>query len=115
MDWLASPEAWIALLTLTILEVVLGIDNLIFISILSGKLPPEQQPKARRLGLGLALITRILLLIGIAWVAKLNRPFWEADLFGFHLALSWRDVVLIAGGLFLLATAKRSAGSRPPS
>jgi predicted tellurium resistance membrane protein TerC len=103
MEALANPEIWIALVTLTVLEVVLGIDNLIFISILSGKLPKDQQPKARRLGLGLALIFRILLLCGIAWVARLDEPFWRATLFGHDLSLSWRDVVLIAGGLFLLA------------
>ena len=103
MDWAVNPEIWISLLTLTVLEVVLGIDNLIFISILSGKLPPEQQPKARRVGLGLALITRIILLCGIAWVARMEKPFWSATILGMDLALSWRDVVLIVGGLFLLA------------
>jgi predicted tellurium resistance membrane protein TerC len=103
MEWATNSEIWISLLTLTLLEVVLGIDNLIFISILSGKLPLAQQAKARQVGLALALITRILLLCGIAWVAKLDQPFWETTLLGKHLALSWRDVVLIGGGLFLLA------------
>lgn len=103
MDWMANPEIWISLLTLTVLEVVLGIDNLIFISILSGKLPLHQQARARRVGLGLALVTRVLLLFGIAWVARLNQPFWEATILSRKLSLSWRDVVLIGGGLFLLA------------
>lgn len=74
LDWLASPDAWVALLTLTILEIVLGIDNVIFISILAGKLPPEQQARARTLGLALALITRLLLLASIAWIASLTTP-----------------------------------------
>ena len=102
-NWIANPEVWISLLTLTVLEIVLGIDNLIFISILSSKLPTHQQSNARRLGLALALGTRILLLCGIAWVARLDRPFWETTLFGASVSLSWRDLVLIGGGLFLLA------------
>ena len=103
MDWVTNPEIWISLLTLSLLEVVLGIDNIIFISILSSKLPTHQQKKARKVGLGLALITRVLLLCGIAWVAKLDQPFWKATLLGKEWSLSWRDVVLIVGGLFLLA------------
>ncbi|MBL9128233.1 MAG: TerC family protein, partial [Verrucomicrobiales bacterium] len=103
MEWATNPEIWISLLTLTLLEVVLGIDNIIFISILSSKLPPHEQGKARQVGLGLALITRILLLCGIAWVAKLDQPFWKATFLGKELSLSWRDVVLVVGGLFLLA------------
>jgi predicted tellurium resistance membrane protein TerC len=103
MEWVSNPEIWISLLTLTLLEVVLGIDNIIFISILSSKLPIDQQDKARKVGLGLALITRVMLLFGIAWVAKLDEPFWKATLLGKEWALSWRDVVLIVGGLFLLA------------
>lgn len=103
MDWLFTPESLVSLLTLTLLEIVLGIDNIIFISILSSRLPNEQQRKARHVGLGLALLTRILLLCGIAWVARLDRPFWETILFGLKISLSWRDVVLILGGLFLLA------------
>src|SRR6187200_447077 len=74
MDWLTDPSAWISLLTLTILEIVLGVDNIIFISILAGKLPPEQQGKARTLGLALALITRVLLLMSIFWLTKLTAP-----------------------------------------
>lgn len=103
MEWITSPEIWISLTTLTLLEVVLGIDNIIFISILSGKLPVEQQARARRLGLGLALITRVLLLCSLAWVMKLDKPFWEPKLLSWQLAVSGKDVILIVGGLFLLA------------
>ena len=99
MEWLADPQIWIAFVTLFALEVVLGIDNIIFISILAGKLPPAEQPRARTLGLGLAMGTRILLLISIAWMAKLTKPFLEVA--GF--ALSGRDLILLFGGLFLLA------------
>ena len=102
MEWLSNPQIWISLLTLTLLEIVLGIDNIIFISILSGKLPPEQQAKARKLGLGLALFTRVLLLMGLAWVVKLDRPFFEHESFGFKLAVSVKDLILITGGLFLI-------------
>jgi predicted tellurium resistance membrane protein TerC len=101
-DWVSSPEIWISLLTLTVLEIVLGIDNIIFISILSGKLPPGQQRKARQMGLGLALITRVILLCGLAWVVKLDRPFWEPTLFSWKLAVAGKDLILILGGLFLL-------------
>jgi predicted tellurium resistance membrane protein TerC len=102
-DWISTPEIWISLATLTFLEIILGIDNLVFISILSGKLPKDQQPKARRLGLGLALITRILLLCGLAWVVKLDKPFWEPKVFAWQLAISGKDLILVIGGLFLLA------------
>jgi predicted tellurium resistance membrane protein TerC len=98
MEWLSSPDAWISLLTLTLLEIVLGIDNVIFISILASKLPPEQQAKARRVGLSLALITRILLLSVIAWMVKLTQPLFEVFGHGF----SGRDLILLVGGLFLL-------------
>ncbi|HEY2953501.1 MAG TPA: TerC family protein [Verrucomicrobiae bacterium] len=98
LDWIASPEIWISLVTLTLLEIVLGIDNIVFISILAGKLPPGQQKKARQTGLGLALITRVLLLCGLAWMVKLTGPLFT--LFG-H-GVSGRDLILIAGGLFLL-------------
>src|SRR5688572_3033846 len=74
LGWLLDPDAWVALVTLTALEVVLGIDNVIFISILAGKLPPAQQARARRLGLGLAMLTRILLLLSLAWLARLTAP-----------------------------------------
>jgi len=101
MEWLESlkdPQLWISLVTLTLLEIVLGIDNIVFISILAGKLPRERQHKARQLGLGLALITRILLLCGLAWMVKLTTPLFSV----FSHGVSGRDLILIAGGLFLL-------------
>ena len=98
MAFLSDPQIWISLLTLTVLEIVLGIDNIIFISILSGKLPPEEQPKARQLGLALALFTRILLLCSLAWMVKLTAPLFTVSGFG----LSGRDLILLAGGLFLI-------------
>ena len=97
-EWLASPEAWIALGTLTFLEIVLGIDNIIFISILVGRLPENQRVFARRLGLGLAMIARLALLFSISWVMGLTEPWITV----FNQAISGRDVVLIGGGLFLL-------------
>lgn len=100
-EWLASPEAWIALGTLTALEIVLGIDNIIFISILVGRLPRKQRALARRTGLGLAMITRLGLLFSISWVMGLTEP-WVTI---FNQAISGRDVILIGGGLFLLAKA----------
>ena len=99
MDWFADPQAWIALLTLTVLEIVLGIDNIIFISILAGKLPLDQQKKARTVGLGLAMLTRILLLFSISFIMRLTADLFE--LFG--KGISGRDLILICGGLFLLA------------
>ena len=98
MDWLTNPEIWIALLTLTALEIVLGIDNIIFISILAGKLPPEQQGRARTVGLMLALITRVLLLLSLAWMARLTAPLFEV----LGREISGRDLILLGGGLFLL-------------
>ena len=103
MEWITNPEIWISLVTLTFLEIVLGIDNIVFISILAGKLPAEQRNKARQLGLGLALFTRILLLIGLAWMIRLTKPLFELNVLSLHLAISGRDLILIAGGLFLLA------------
>jgi predicted tellurium resistance membrane protein TerC len=100
MDWISDPQAWISLLTLTGLEIVLGIDNIIFISILAGKLPPEQQAKARQTGLMLALITRILLLASLAWMAKLTTPLFTLPVV--NHGVSGRDLILIIGGLFLL-------------
>jgi predicted tellurium resistance membrane protein TerC len=98
MEWLASPELWVAFLTLTALEIVLGIDNIIFISILVSRLPKHQQPKARFFGLALAMGTRILLLLSISWVMRLT-----ADLFHvFDQGFSGRDLILFFGGLFLL-------------
>ncbi len=98
MEWLANPEAWIALLSLTILEIVLGIDNIVFISILADKLPKQQRLLAWRLGLALAMLTRIALLFGITLVMRLTSPIF--DLLGHDF--SGRDLILIAGGLFLL-------------
>ena len=98
MEWLTSPEIWVAFLTLTALEIVLGIDNIIFISILVARLPKEQQAKGRFFGLALAMGTRILLLLSIAWVMRLT-----ADLFTvFEMGVSGRDLILFFGGLFLL-------------
>ncbi|MBN9320036.1 MAG: hypothetical protein BGN86_12740 [Caulobacterales bacterium 68-7] len=94
----ANPAAWAALVTLVVMEVVLGVDNLIFISILSNKLPPEKRAKVRRLGIGLALVMRLVLLSTIAWIVGLTQPLFTA----FGHAFSWRDLILIAGGLFLL-------------
>jgi predicted tellurium resistance membrane protein TerC len=101
-EWMARPEAWMSLLTLTILEIVLGIDNLIFISILSGKLPPHQQGKARQIGLGLALITRIMLLLSISWVMSLKNKLWDFSIAGLELPNTGKDLVLAIGGLFLV-------------
>lgn len=98
MDWLISPEIWASLVTLTALEIVLGIDNLVFIAILAARLPPDRQARARRVGLAIALITRLALLGSIVWITRLTAPLFE--LFG-H-AVSWRDLVLLSGGLFLL-------------
>ena len=98
-EWMYSPEAWISLATLTGLEIVLGIDNIIFIAILCGKLPVQQRAKARVLGLGLAMITRILLLLSIVWIMSLTKPLFSV----FSQTFSGRDLVLITGGLFLLA------------
>lgn len=103
MDWISEPQIWISLVTLTLLEIVLGIDNLIFISILSGKLPMDQQARARKLGLALALITRILLLCSLAWIVRLDKPFWQTRIFSWDLAVSGKDLILIVGGLFLIA------------
>ena len=101
MDWLTQPETWIALLTLTVLEVVLGIDNVVFISILAGKLPAHQQQRARRVGLVLAMATRILLLLSISVIIRLTAPLFAV----FGNDISGRDLILMIGGLFLLAKA----------
>jgi predicted tellurium resistance membrane protein TerC len=112
LDWIASPEAWIALVTLTALEIVLGIDNIIFIAILVGRLPEQQRNRARVQGLALAMITRILLLLSLAWMMRLTEPFFtlmpelaattEYQHLRDALAVSGRDLILILGGLFLL-------------
>src|SRR4026209_336302 len=98
MDWISSPEAWIALLTLTILEIVLGIDNIVFISILAGKLPIAQQARARTIGLALAMVTRILLLLSLTWIMRLTKPLF--DILGHEF--SGRDLILLVGGMFLI-------------
>jgi predicted tellurium resistance membrane protein TerC len=110
MEWLSNPEIWISLITLTVLEIVLGIDNIVFISILTGKLPDHQQKKARQTGLALAMITRVLLLLSISWVMKLKGSLFniggmigvtEHELLE-KLDISGRDLILIIGGLFLI-------------
>ena len=108
MDWLTDPQVWASLVTLTALEIVLGIDNLVFIAILAGRLPPEHQNRARQVGLALALISRLALLASITWIIGLTRPLF--DLFGHPV--SWRDIVLIAGGLFLLYKGTREIHRR---
>jgi len=99
MEWISDPQTWIALVTLTALEIVLGIDNVVFISILAGKLPSGQQDRARRLGLGLAMGMRIVLLLSIAWVIRLTAPLFAV----LGHEISGRDLILIVGGLFLVA------------
>lgn len=99
MEWLSDPSVWMAFATLTVLELVLGIDNIIFISILAGKLPAEQQSKARYIGLSLALIMRVILLFSLSWVIGLTAPLFTV----FRQEISGRDLVLLIGGLFLIA------------
>lgn len=101
MEWITQPDAWIALVTLIALELVLGVDNVIFISILAGKLPSNQQQRARTTGISMAVITRILLLLSISWVIGLTAPLFSV----FSLDISGRDLILLAGGLFLLGKA----------
>ena len=105
MDWITSPEIWVSLLTLTVLEIILGIDNIVFISILAGRLPQAQQAKARQTGLMLALVTRVMLLCGLAFMVRLTKPLVEIPTLGIlrepH-GVSGRDLILILGGLFLL-------------
>ncbi len=108
MDWFSDPNAWAALLTLTVLEIVLGIDNVIFISILAGRLPKEQQGKARFLGLAVAMVSRIILLFSISWVMRLTSTlFVVAD-----EDISGRDLILLLGGLFLMAKATHEIHSK---
>ncbi len=97
-EWITSPEAWLALVTLTALEIVLGIDNIIFISIIVGRLPPEQRNRARIQGLAFAMITRILLLLSLAWMMQLTNPLFTL----LDYEISGRDLIMIFGGLFLL-------------
>lgn len=103
MEWILDPEIWIGLLTLTALEIVLGIDNIVFISILAGKLPAASQRKARLWGLGLAMIMRVLLLLSLSWIMGLTKPLFTIGDF----AVSGRAIILIGGGLFLLAKSTR--------
>lgn len=98
MEWLSEPQTWISLLTLTVLEIVLGIDNIVFITILADKLPMEQRKKARQVGLLLAMLMRIILLISLAWLIGLTTPLFTV----FGLGISGRDLILIIGGIFLL-------------
>ncbi len=108
MTWLTEPHVWAALATLTVLEIVLGIDNIIFISILSGKLPQAQQKNARRTGLGAAMIMRVLLLLSLSWVIGLTAPLFTAV----GQEISGRDLILIVGGLFLLFKATKEIHER---
>ncbi len=98
MDWISDPQAWIALLTLTVLEIVLGVDNIVFLSILSSKLPEEQRVRARTIGLALALIGRVGLLLSLSWVIGLTDPLFTVV----HEEISGRDLIMLGGGLFLL-------------
>ncbi len=98
MDWLTDPQAWIAFITLFALELVLGVDNVVFISILAGKLPADQRPRARTVGLAIAVLSRILLLFSLSWIISLTAPLFTV----FKYDISWRDIILILGGLFLL-------------
>jgi predicted tellurium resistance membrane protein TerC len=108
MDWVTDPQVWASLVTLTALEIVLGIDNLVFIAIVAGRLPPERQNRARQVGLSLALISRLALLASITWIIGLTQPVFEI----FGQPVSWRDIVLIAGGLFLLYKGTREIHQR---
>ncbi|CAA7616428.1 TerC family protein [Magnetospirillum sp. UT-4] len=101
MEWLSDPQIWISLLTLSALEIVLGIDNLVFLAILADRLPEEQRPLARKLGLAFALVTRLMLLASLAWIVGLVEPVFSV----LGHAVSWRDIILIGGGVFLLAKA----------
>src|SRR5919107_1129440 len=101
LSWLNDPNAWIGLLTLTLLEIVLGIDNIIFISILASKLPGPEQPRARKLGLMGAFVTRVLLLLSIAWVVKLTTPLFTVA----GIEITGRGLILLLGGIFLIGKA----------
>jgi len=108
MDWVSDPQAWVAFATLLLLETVLGIDNVIFISILAAKLPPAEQAKARMVGLAVALLSRLLLLFSLTWIMRLTEPLFTV----YHEVISGRDLILIIGGLFLLAKATREIHDR---
>ena len=100
-EWITDGQIWLSLLTLSALEIVLGIDNLVFLTILTNRLPPEQRPMGRKIGLGLALGTRLMLLASLAWIVKLTSPVFIV----FDQGFSWRDLILIGGGLFLIVKA----------
>ncbi|WP_219471351.1 TerC family protein [Nonomuraea rhizosphaerae] len=106
LDWVTDPNIWIGFFTLVALEIVLGIDNIIFISILAGKLPPEQRDRARVMGLAAALVSRLLLLLALSWVVRLTAPLFEV----FGHEISGRDLILLLGGLFLLAKSVTEIG-----
>jgi predicted tellurium resistance membrane protein TerC len=106
LDWVTDPNIWIGFFTLVALEIVLGIDNIIFISILAGKLPPEQRDRARVMGLGAALVSRLLLLLALSWVVRLTAPLFEV----LGHEISGRDLILLLGGLFLLAKSVTEIG-----
>ncbi|QYC45743.1 Integral membrane protein TerC family protein [Nonomuraea coxensis DSM 45129] len=106
LDWVADPQMWIGFFTLVALEIVLGIDNIIFISILAGKLPPEQRDRARVLGLAAALVSRLLLLLGLSWVVQLTEPLFTV----LGQEISGRDLILLLGGLFLLGKSVTEIG-----
>ena len=108
MDWITDPQAWIAFATLTVLEIVLGIDNIVFISILSSRLPKAQQPRARALGLALAMLSRVALLFSLSWISRLTAPLFTV----LSEEISGRDLVLIFGGLFLLAKSTHEIHAR---
>ncbi|MDQ3136789.1 MAG: TerC family protein [Gemmatimonadota bacterium] len=108
MNWISDPQAWIGFLTLAVLEIVLGIDNVVFISILAGKLPPGQQDRARKVGLGLAMLMRIALLLSLSWIVRLTAPLFTV----LGQEISGRDLVLIVGGLFLLGKSTREIHDR---
>ena len=103
MDWLTDPHIWASFIALSAMEIVLGIDNVVFISLLVSRLPPRQRRTARQIGLSLALIFRVIMLAGIAWVIHLTTPIFTLGSYAF----SWRDLILIAGGLFLLVKGTR--------
>jgi predicted tellurium resistance membrane protein TerC len=108
MEWLSNPDIWIALFTLTALEIVLGIDNIVFISILAGKLPQEQQARARTLGLALAMFTRVALLFSLSWIIRLTAPLFTV----LGQEISGRDLILIGGGLFLIGKSTHEIHSK---
>jgi predicted tellurium resistance membrane protein TerC len=108
MDWITDPQAWVGFATLTVLEIVLGIDNIIFISILASKLPREQQSQARFIGLGLAMLMRIALLFSLSWIVRLTAPLFAV----LGQEISGRDLVLLIGGLFLIGKATREIHER---